>query len=86
MRTADMNTRLNALVVIGLLIPATTLQAQDAPPATEIYLADVASDGRIGQAVNISQHAGYDNQPAFSKDGQTIWFTRFDDGQTDIWA
>ena len=73
--------------LVFMLTAMTSLcMAQDAPPATEVFLADVASDGQVEQAVNISNHNGYDNQPAFSKDGQSIYFTRFDNGQTDIWA
>lgn len=69
-----------------LVLMAFAATAQDAPPPTEIFIAGISSDGSIEQAVNISNHPGYDNQPAFSTNGQSIYFTRFDDGQTDIWS
>ncbi|HVQ30631.1 MAG TPA: hypothetical protein VMV21_13670, partial [Vicinamibacteria bacterium] len=57
------------------------------PPATDIYLFGLQSRG--GQPVlspprQVTDHAGYDNQPAFSPDGRTLYFTSFASGQTDI--
>lgn len=75
---------MGCLLAAALTTPAGLLMAQDAPPASEIYLAPI-EDGALGSAVNITRHPGYDNQPAFSPDSNMIFFTRFDDGQTDIW-
>lgn len=51
---------------------------QSAPPDTEIFLSSLAADGdslKLGTPVNISNSAGYDNQPSFTPDGREILFT-----------
>ncbi len=56
----------------------TLLRAQDAIKETEIYLADVKkSSGKFSFAppVNISRHAGYDNQPWFTTDNRAVLFS-----------
>jgi hypothetical protein len=62
-------------------------QAQ--PPATEVYLATFAVKGAqasVGTPVNISQNAGYDNQPSFLRDSSAVLFASNRDGQqTDIY-
>jgi hypothetical protein len=58
--------------------PARPPGAQQAPPDTEIYLAPMKTANgaiEIGPAVNITNNPGYDNQPSFTPDGQTILFT-----------
>ena len=71
------------------------LQAQppappQAPPDTEIYLAPMKTvNGTlvIGPAVNITNNPGYDNQPFFTPDGNSVLFTsmRRPATQTDIY-
>lgn len=73
-----------AASLIGLLLLCQHSGAADTLPETEIYLLDISIDN--AEPVNISQHKGYDNQPAFSTDGTQIFYSRFDDGQTDIWS
>jgi dipeptidyl aminopeptidase/acylaminoacyl peptidase len=54
------------------------LPSQAAPPATEVYLATLSVDGKklsIGKPENISDSPGYDNQPFFSPDGHSVYFT-----------
>ena len=67
-----------------LLLAATMMQVPD----TEIYLAPLRlRDGwvAIGTPRNITNRAGYDNQPMFTRDGRAILYTsRIDDRQTDI--
>ena len=49
------------------------MQAAAAPPATDIYLADLrVADGRVqvGTPVNVTARPGYDNQPFFLPDGR----------------
>ncbi len=61
---------------------------QPAPPATELYLADFIYDviPPVGPPKNISNNAGYDNQPSFLPDGSGLLFTSNRDGkQTDIY-
>ncbi len=63
--------------------------AQTAPPATDIYLADLTSrEGRLSAAapINITNRPGYDNQPSFMPDGQSLLFTSIREGtQADIY-
>src|SRR5262245_688827 len=69
--------------------PAQTAPAQNAPPDTEIFLASLTSSSgalTIGRPANITNSPGYDNQPAFTPDGQSILFTSIRGGtQTDIY-
>lgn len=58
-------------------------------PNTDIWLVDITSfeDGNIlfSNPVNITNQIGYDNQPSFSPDGSSIFYTSMRDGkQTDI--
>ncbi len=61
-----------------------------APPSTDIYLTQlVRREGRltIGTMRNVTRRVGYDNQPAFSPDNRTLYYTaNRGDGQTDIWS
>lgn len=54
----------------------------------EVYLAPINGAGatlKIGAPRNISNHAGYDNQPKFETDGRGLVFTQADaSGRTDI--
>jgi Tol biopolymer transport system component len=53
------------------------LQAAQAPPDTEIFLAPLklANGLELGTPVNITNNPGYDNQPFFTPDGRGILFT-----------
>ena len=69
-----------------LLVLASPLAAQGAP-GTDIYLMDFARSGATGtisKPVNITARPGYDNQPFFSPDGKSIYYTSQRDGQTEI--
>jgi Tol biopolymer transport system component len=51
---------------------------QTAPPDTEVFVAPLSVRGgtvTIGTPVNISNNAGYDNQPSFTPDGSSVLFT-----------
>ncbi len=54
---------------------------------TDIFLVDITlSPLKIGTAQNITQRKGYDNQPSFSPDGKSLFYTSMQtDGQTDIY-
>jgi hypothetical protein len=69
--------------------PPATAPAAQAPPDTEIYLAPLkVMNGalELGTPVNITNHAGYDNQPFFTADGGSVLFTSMRAGQqTDIY-
>ena len=54
------------------------VQAAQAPPDTEIYLASLKrANGvlELGTPVNITNNPGYDNQPFFTPDGKSVLFT-----------
>lgn len=59
-----------------------------APPATDIYLADLRVAHRrvtVGTPVNVTARLGYDNQPFFLRDGRSFLYTAIrEDGQADI--
>ncbi len=69
---------------------APSAQTPAAPPDTEIFVSTFSATERtatLGAPVNISDHPGYDNQPAFTPDGAAILFTsvRGGDTQSDIY-
>ena len=57
-------------------------------PSTEIYLFDLETNNEglytLANPINISQNEGYDNQPSFWSDGNSILYARTVDGQTEI--
>src|SRR5215510_3748764 len=56
---------------------ATPPAQSQAPPDTDIFLAPLSIAGgavAVGPPVNITAHAGYDNQPSFTPDGRAILF------------
>lgn len=63
--------------------------ARAAPPATDIYLADLrVVRGRVsvGVPVNVTARPGYDNQPFFVPDGRAFLYTSVrEDSQADIY-
>lgn len=63
--------------------------AQDSPPGSDIFIVsiDIASeDFIVGTPKNLTDRIGYDNQPAFTLDGNGFLYTSFrDNGQTDIY-
>lgn len=71
-----------------LLLALFTLQA-NAPPATDIYVADLhIADRKVsaGAPVNVTHRPGYDNQPFFVPSGHAFLYTAIrDDGQADIY-
>jgi dipeptidyl aminopeptidase/acylaminoacyl peptidase len=78
------------LVAAGALSGFAVLSAplQQAPPATEIYLMAMPGAQRpdLVRWANISNNAGYDNQPSFLPDGSGLLFSSMRDGkQTDIY-
>jgi hypothetical protein len=84
-------TMMAALAIVGLGSDGVSppgLSAQE-PPATDIYLAPLSvKDGKVsvGTPVNITNRAGYDNQPSFTPNSKSILFTSIhDDGQSDIY-
>lgn len=85
--TTSCRTAALLLTATGFLLAARPVQAQ--VPSTDVYLAPLRVEGgmlRVGTAVNITNRAGYDNQPAFLRDNSGILFTSIrDDAQADIY-
>jgi hypothetical protein len=58
-------------------------------PDTEIYIVDMRNTEngrRFGTPLNITSRPGYDNQPHFLPDGQSLYYTSIrEDGQADIY-
>jgi len=82
------NSFLRAALV--LFVASVVASAQTPPTATEdIFVVDVSvSKGKLsfGQPVNITSRAGYDNQPSFLPDGQSLLYASArEGGQTDIY-
>jgi dipeptidyl aminopeptidase/acylaminoacyl peptidase len=80
----------NRPVPLFLLLSVVLLGAQQRPPAnTEVYLASLGVDVMPptgGNALNISNNPGYDNEPSFTPDGRAILFVSNRDGkQTDVY-
>ena len=57
------------------------------PPASDIFIIDLKEDKelKLGQPVKITSAAGYNNQPSFLPDGQSILYTSIKDKQADIY-
>lgn len=78
-------------LAVVLLTAASSSGAQaTAPPSTDIYLTQLVRDKAghitVARVRNLTRRAGYDNQPAFSPDNRTLYYTsNRGDGQTDIW-
>ena len=78
---------------LAFLLPPITsagpLMAQDAPPQTDIYVADLSVfDGLyfLGDVQNVTKRPEvYDNQPHFDPDSRSVLYTAaYADGQTEI--
>ncbi|HEX8128094.1 MAG TPA: hypothetical protein VF527_03265 [Pyrinomonadaceae bacterium] len=72
-----------------LFIPLAAASAQTPPASEDIFVVDVSvSKGKleVGRPANITNRAGYDNQPSFLPDGRSLLYTSQREGdQTDIY-
>ena len=72
----------------GLLLIANAAQAQAAPDP-DIFLVSLSKTGgklAVTGARNLTNRAGYDNQPNWSRDGRTLFYTSTrEDAQADIY-
>lgn len=62
--------------------------AAQGPPPTDIYVVPLAQSGerlQFGAPVNITRRVGYDNQPSFAPDGQSLYYTAIYHGQADTY-
>ena len=73
-------------VVLATLASTGALGAQ--APGTDIYVAPLTRQGgalTVGTPVNLTARAGYDNQPFFTPDGKSFYYTSGRGSQTDIY-
>ena len=68
----------------GLLGVAAATGVAAQVPSTDIFLAEVQGDS-LGQIRRLTDREGYDNQPQFLPDGETLAYSSFRDGGTDIY-
>lgn len=80
-----------ALVLVSVWTGVAVRAADDtpeAPPATDIWLASLSTAAHgleLGALKRITDSTAYDNQPAFTPDSKTLFFSEQQgDGQTDI--
>ena len=63
--------------------------SRPSPPPPDIYLASLTVERgsvSVGTPLNITDRAGYDNQPSFTSDGTGVFFTSVrEDAQADIY-
>jgi hypothetical protein len=82
------------LYFLGSLVVATAQTASPSPtpaatpPSSDIFIVEIASQSgkmKLGQPVKITNWVGYNNQPSFTADGQSILYTSIRDKQADIY-
>src|ERR1044071_4416067 len=79
------------LAGFALVVPSfrlSVLPSVQAPSGTDIYVAPLersAGTLTVGEPVNVTARAGYDNQPFFSPDGRSLYYTSARGGQADIY-
>lgn len=71
-----------------LLVASVSTATAQAPPSTDLWLLDLPTAlAAIDQPrpINLTDRAGYDNQPHVTPDGAAVLYTSYRDGQTDIY-
>jgi WD40 repeat protein len=79
---------LGSLVVATAQTPSPSPTPAAAPPASDIFIVEVTSHNgkmNLGLPVKITSWVGYNNQPSFTADGQSILYTSIRDKQADIY-
>jgi dipeptidyl aminopeptidase/acylaminoacyl peptidase len=79
----------SCLIILApfLFVAAQTPTPSPTPSASDIFIIDLKEGGRLklGQPRKITSEAGYNNQPSFGPDGQSILYTSIRDKQADIY-
>lgn len=74
---------------VVVLVAAALPRSASAQGGTDIWVASLSEIGTrlsVGRPINVTARAGYDNQPAFTRDGAQVFFTSVRaDAQADIW-
>lgn len=77
------------LLSLCLVMSLVVSTLAEEPPNSDIVLFDITKvDGRM-ELTNprvVANSPGYDNQPYFSEDSQSVYFTRIEDGNADLWV
>ena len=79
---------IRTLAVVRLAAAALplTLSAQGGTDIWVAPLSEISSRLSVGRPLNVTARSGYDNQPAFTRDGAQLLFTSVrEDAQADIW-
>jgi hypothetical protein len=80
---------MKSLVIVLLLLTIVESAAQNAPPDTDIFLAGLRlSNNQVSfeKPENTTHRLGYDNQPSFLPDGNSLFYTSIRNGAaTDIY-
>ena len=74
--------------LLGVLLVGTVARSSTAQGGTDIFLSPLQTWGtsvRVGTPTNITRRPGYDNQPAFTRNGKAVLYTSQREGQTDIY-
>lgn len=79
-----------ALALFAPLVPTAPAVAQGSAPTPDIYLVGIRSSRRAielaGEVKNVTNRPGYDNQPSWSPDGRSVYYTSTrEDAQADIY-
>ncbi|HLG06757.1 MAG TPA: amidohydrolase family protein, partial [Gemmatimonadales bacterium] len=75
------------LLCLAAALPGLPPAAAQSPPGTDIFIAPLErrpAGLAVGAPLNITGRAGYDNQPGWSPDGRSVYYTSAREGQTDI--
>jgi hypothetical protein len=74
-------------IILLLLAPVFVFSQM---PDTEVWLFEIKKEKTgayaVAEPINVSQRKGYDNQPAFSADSKTLYYTSDANTQNDIYA
>lgn len=76
-------------ITLFIAFICTPVLSQTGPPAADIFLVDMKTrNGQVelGKPLQLTEWAGYDNQPVFLPDGKSLFYTSIrDDEQADIY-
>ncbi len=75
-------------IALFVTLAAPVAVSAQTPPGNDIYLVPMSSSGgtlSFGAATNVTDRAGYDNQPSFLPDGSALLYTSNRGDQTDIY-
>ena len=76
-------------IAAGMLLGCAVPGVAVAQGGTDVWVSTFSETGTqvsAGRPLNVTRRAGYDNQPSFSADGRTVFYTSIrEDAQADIW-